>query len=157
MKQKYAVSIDREKSRITIREFAELEKDEYSLLCQEEYSADLLEQASAKGLGALVTGLRTVNMYPSGIFAEKIALAVQELLRDESAEGQDLFFNDIDAIGEAEEVDLEEEDDESEEDGDYDDLLEGDADDGDDDLDEAGGSATGAVDGDEEENEDPLD
>ena len=99
MKQKYLISRDDEKNKLTIKEFAELEKqDEYTLLCEETYGGEAVESAITKGKEALISTLRTTNFYPPTLYAEKIAEAVMSLFSSESDQSIELFFDDKDFL-----------------------------------------------------------
>ncbi len=93
MKQKYLISRNDEKNKLTIKEFAELEKqDEYTLLCEETYSCEAVESAISKGKQALISTLRTTNLYPPALYAEKIAEVIMSLFSSESDQSVELFF-----------------------------------------------------------------
>jgi hypothetical protein len=97
MKQKYLILKNDEKNELTIQEFAELEKqDEYTLLCEETYSAKAIEFAISRGKEALISTLRTVNLYPPGLYAGKIAEAVMTLYNSASDQSIELFIDDRD-------------------------------------------------------------
>ena len=99
MKQKYLILKNDEKNELTIQEFAELEKKhEYTLLCEETYSAKAIESAISKGEQALISALRTVNLYPPGLSVEKIAEAVMTLYNSASDQSIELFIDDRDFI-----------------------------------------------------------
>jgi hypothetical protein len=97
MKQKYVIVRDNAKE-LKIREYAELDKDLLSLLCEETYLWEAVEAALAKGTEALVYKLRTPNLYPSYIYAVKIAEAVTAMAGSESTEPVELIFDDLDYI-----------------------------------------------------------
>jgi hypothetical protein len=95
MKQKYLILKNDEKNELTIQEFAELEKqDEYTLLCEETYSAKAIESAISKGKEALISALRTVNLYPPGLSVGKIAEAVVKLYNSKRDQSVELFIDD---------------------------------------------------------------
>ena len=81
MKQKYLILNDRENQQFKIQEFAELNKEMLSLLCEEAYGYQTIKSAISNGKEELISALRTNNMYPPGIYAEKIADAVIKLYR----------------------------------------------------------------------------
>ena len=123
MKQKYQISRDQEKQILTIREYAELDKDILSPLCEENYPMDAIEKAMQDNKEVLIAALRTKNMYPPGVYAERIAAGVAALLRSQD-QSVELFFDDIELLAAEEEAleNLAEE----ESDKDLDDLLEDD-------------------------------
>ena len=94
MKQKYTVARDTDKHQLTIQEFAELDKEQLSLLCQETYAEDDIKAAISKGKTALISALRTHNMYPPGVYAEKIADSVIRLYDSKDCGSADLYFDD---------------------------------------------------------------
>ena len=127
MKQKYTIIKDGANKQLIIREFAELDKEILSLLCEETYEEKEILAAIKKGKDNLISALRTKNLYPPGIYAEKIAAAVKELFAVKEKESEELFFDDLELLARANEPKPEaaEEPDEKE-DGDIDELLEDD-------------------------------
>ena len=98
MKQKYLILNDKENKQIKIQEFAELNKEMLSLLCEEAYDYQTIKSAISAGKDELVTALRTNNMYPPGIYAAQIADAVIELHRSKDRESVELLFDDINLL-----------------------------------------------------------
>jgi len=98
MKQKYLIINDRENKRIKIQEFAELNKEMLSLLCEETYEYKILKSAIASGTETLITALRTNNLYPPEIYAEQIASAVAELYKSKDRDTLELFFDDVNLL-----------------------------------------------------------
>ena len=99
MKQKYLILKNDEKNELTIQEFAELEKQhEYTLLCEETYSAKAIESAISKGKETLISALRTVNLYPPSLSVGKIAEAVVKLYNSTRDQSVELFIDDRDFL-----------------------------------------------------------
>ena len=98
MKQKYLIIKDKEKKQIKIQEYAELNKEMLSLLCEEAYEYKAIKSAISAGSETLIAALRTNNLYPPGIYAEKIASAVAELYKSKDQESMELFFDDINLL-----------------------------------------------------------
>ncbi|MDY6789738.1 MAG: hypothetical protein SWH54_00540 [Thermodesulfobacteriota bacterium] len=98
MKQKYLISKENDQKKLIIKEFAELDKERLSLLCEEEYDYKIIKSAISKGKEALIAELRTNNMYPPGVYAEKIAQAVIDMFDSKDSPPMELFFNDIDLL-----------------------------------------------------------
>ena len=98
MKQKYLISKENDQKKLTIKEFAELNKERLSLLCEEEYDNEIIKSAISKGKEALISELRTNNMYPPGVYAEKIAQAVMDIFASKESQSLELSFNDIDLL-----------------------------------------------------------
>jgi hypothetical protein len=98
MKQKYLLLKNDEKKELLIKEFAESDKESFSLLCEESYDSKEIESAIAKDKKAIIAAIRTNNLFPIGTFAEKIADAVIDLYNSENDNSVELFFNDIDLL-----------------------------------------------------------
>ena len=98
MKQKYLISKENDQKKLIIKEFAELDKERLSLLCEEEYDNKIIKSAISQGKEALISELRTNNMYPPGVYAEKIAQAVIDIFGSEDSQPIELFFNDVDLL-----------------------------------------------------------
>ncbi len=98
MKQKYLISKEDDQKKLIIKEFAELDKEKFSLLCEEEYDNKIIKSAISKGKEALISELRTNNMYPPGVYAEKIAQAVIDIFDSKDNQSIELSFNDVDLL-----------------------------------------------------------
>ena len=98
MKQKYLIINDKENKKFKIQEFAELNKEKLSLLCEEAYDYKTIKSAVSTGKEALISALRTNNLYPPGIYAEKIAYALVQLHKSKGEESVELFFDDINLL-----------------------------------------------------------
>lgn len=110
MKQKYVILKNDEKNELIIREFLEINKEMFSLVCEETYDNNDIESAVAKGGKALVSVLRTNNMYPVGLYADKLAESIISMYGTEYKEPIKLFFDDAESFSKIVEdiVDLEE-------------------------------------------------
>jgi len=98
MKQKYLIINDKKNKQIKIQEFAELNKEMLSLLCEEAYDYKTIRSAISSGTESLISALRTNNLYPPGIYAAKIASAVAELYKSKDQETRELFFDDVNLL-----------------------------------------------------------
>ncbi|MBW1822048.1 MAG: hypothetical protein JRI92_09865 [Deltaproteobacteria bacterium] len=98
MKQKYLISKENDQKKLIIKEFAELDKEKFSLLCEEEYDNKIIKSAISKGKEALISELRTNNMYPPSVYAEKIAQAVIDIFGSKENQSIELSFNDVDLL-----------------------------------------------------------
>ena len=98
MKQKYTIVRDDKNKQLIIREFAELDKEILSLLCEETYDEKRIRAAIRSGKEELIAALRTNNLYPPGIYADKIADAVKNLYAAKAKESEDLFFDDLELL-----------------------------------------------------------
>lgn len=130
MKQKYVVLLDSEGGKLSIQEYAELDKEMLSLLCEETYPVETIKKALEKDRGALIQALRTHNMYPPGTYTERIADAIIEMLRPGANTSAELFFEEKELFESIEEEEIPESDDEDEDSSmDVDDLLDEDIED----------------------------
>ncbi len=103
MKQKYGIYKDTKNEKLIIKEYAELDKEILSLLCEESYPDDTIVSAIQVGENALVRALRTRNMYPPSTFANKIASAVISLYENGVEQSMEITFDDKELL-EKEEV-----------------------------------------------------
>ena len=94
MKQKYAIIRDDDQLKLIVREYAELDKEMMSLLCEETYDQDAIVTALKNGRQAVIDAIRTNNMYPPTIFAEPIAKAIEGLFEEGGNSSAELFFDD---------------------------------------------------------------
>jgi len=106
MRQKFLIHTDKEKNELTIKEFANLdkefkgrefiniEKEAFSLLCKETYDGKKMMSAIKKGKDILVSELRTEKMFPIGLYADKIAESVMELYESKNMDSFELLFDD---------------------------------------------------------------
>ena len=99
MKQKFTISKNSSAKTLIIKEYAELEKESQSLLCEESYSLAKIEEAAIAGRNALIRALRTNNLYPPAIYIDQIAQSVETIVQSKDQHTADLFFNDIDLMG----------------------------------------------------------
>ena len=98
MKQKYVISKNDEKTGIIKKEFAELEKKKFSLLCEETYDDEDVKTAVAKGKDTVIQTLRTQNLFPIGLYSEQIAESVIKMYETGDDQPVELVFNDIDLM-----------------------------------------------------------
>jgi hypothetical protein len=104
MKQKYVIEKADGGEGIVVKEYAELDKEMLSLLCQERYAKADLQAAQAKGKTALIEAIRTYNMYPPIFYADQIADAVIGLMSSDTDPATELFFDDRELFVQEEEV-----------------------------------------------------
>jgi hypothetical protein len=114
MRQKYLILKDPENDRLILREFAEVDKEMFSLLCEETYPREAIQAAIAEGPDALARAIRTHNMYPPGYYTQQICESIITLLQSDDQPSAELQFDDKAILRKAaeEEALLEEEDDE---------------------------------------------
>ncbi|MBW2679082.1 MAG: hypothetical protein JRD49_16175 [Deltaproteobacteria bacterium] len=128
MKQKYSIHKDTEKQQLVIKEYGELNKEILSLLCEEAYPEDVIKAAIDKGKEALISTLRTRNMYPPGVFANSIADLVVTLYGSEGEQSTEILLDDKAFFEKKGSAPPPEEDTVESEDGDIDAVLEDDID-----------------------------
>jgi hypothetical protein len=86
MKQRFSISRDIGGEKIVIREYAELDKSIYSLLCAESYPAAEIEAALAKGADRVIALLRTDSFFPTSYFAKKLIGSLGDYFQSGSSE-----------------------------------------------------------------------
>lgn len=103
MKQKYLISINPETQELSIREFAEIEKGEFSFVCEEIHDAEVFRKAMPGGAESLVPVVRRPNMYPRQDFGERIAQGIIDLLSGDLGEtSREVLIDDVDAFAPSE-------------------------------------------------------
>jgi hypothetical protein len=99
MKQKYTILKDKATGNLMIQEYAELDKDLFSLVCEETYDNKEVASAAAAGKLKLIAKLRTPNLYPIAEYADKIADAVLGVFQSKVSDAPvELVFDDIKTI-----------------------------------------------------------
>jgi len=128
MKQKFVVLLDNENDQLSIQEYAELDKEMLSLLCEETYDAMAIKAAMAKDSGGLIQALRTNNMYPPGVYMNRIAQAIVELFQPGANTSAELFFEEREMFENSEQDAMDDSDADEEDDSgmDVDELLDDD-------------------------------
>jgi len=94
MKQKFVISKSDDKKEFKIEEFAELEKEIMSLMCEENYSIKEVKAAISEGKEALVSLLRTKNIFPPSLWISAIADTVIELHGNKQEQSIEILFDD---------------------------------------------------------------
>lgn len=110
VREKYVILRDNAKNNLRIREYAIIGKnpkkespsmageDGFAFLCEEFYKAEVILDSISKGINALITALRTDNVFPVKNNAVKIAESVMALY-DSSEDGSvELYFDDLDLL-----------------------------------------------------------
>ena len=93
MKQKYLILKDNENKKLKITGVCRTEQGGVSLLCEETYDYQNHKICHfSRGPMTLISALRTNNLYPPGIYAEKIAAAVVELIKSKDQESAGACF-----------------------------------------------------------------
>ena len=98
MKQKYLILNNDDQKELIIREFADFDDKEVLLfLAEEKYDVKDIKSAIKKGKKALISVLRTKNLYPPGLYADKRAESAISMT-GEKKQSIELLFDDIDLI-----------------------------------------------------------
>ena len=129
MKQKYSIHKDTDNKKLIIKEYAELDKEMLSLLCEESYEDVRVTSAIQNGPEALIRVLRTRNMYPPSAFVSRIAAAVVSLYDAGEEQSMEIVFDDKELFEKEEEIVVEPETDVDADAENIDDLLEDETDD----------------------------
>lgn len=127
MKQKYVIEMDQENNSLVLKEFAELDKDILSFLCQQAYDMGTIEGAVSGGIPSMIAALRTDNMYPPAVYASEIAERVMTMLSSGDQTSQEILFDANYFLAKESEETIAGDDGEDEEEG-IEDLLKGDVD-----------------------------
>lgn len=110
MRQKYTISRDRTKRKLKIKEYAIIDKDlkkaaspmlnngSFTLLGEESYESEIVVNSIAKGMTALLSTLRTHNIFPIEPNATKIAESVMALYNSSEDGSAELLFDDLDLL-----------------------------------------------------------
>lgn len=98
MKQRFSISRNTGGEKIVIKEYAELDKGVYSLLCEELYAVEAVETALAKGPDHVITLLRTESFFPISFFAEKLIATLDDYIQQGSTEVVKIEADDTECI-----------------------------------------------------------
>lgn len=98
MRQKYVLTKSGGKETLTISEYTELEKEIFSLICEESHSGATIRAAISAGMEALIQTFRTHNMYPRVVYAQKMAESIVHLYESDQDDRIELMFDDKEAF-----------------------------------------------------------
>jgi len=98
MKQKYMILKSNDNKHLIIKEFAEIEKDMFSLLCEETYEIKTIQSAIKSGMSKLISTIRTQTFYPSATWAKQIAEGIVNCFNSKSSETVEIFVDDAEAL-----------------------------------------------------------
>ena len=106
MKQKYHIRKDVKARTLLIQEFAvlaadsgkqkyaEIQDDDYSLLCEQSYNAKDVKSASTTGKDDLILLLRNEHFFPIETYMDKIADVVMDMYAAKGEQHEELMFDD---------------------------------------------------------------
>lgn len=98
MKQKYMIVRQPAEQQMIIQEYAELDKEVMSLLCEERYPEAGILKALQSGRQTLAHSIKTRNLYPPDIYALRIAEAVETLYSSNDNQSIEVFFDDLELL-----------------------------------------------------------
>lgn len=98
MKYKYVFSKDHDASQFIIREYAELSKEIFSIVCESSYDLKQIEDAMADGYDAVMAKMRTQNFFPPGNFLDRIVKDVAELIASGEQNMVEVFCDDAEFL-----------------------------------------------------------
>jgi len=98
MKHKYVFSKDNGTGELSIKEYAELNKDVFTPICETVYDVKQFEAALAQGHAALMAEMRTQNFYPPTSFSEKIVFGISDMISTGGQEMVEIFCDDADFL-----------------------------------------------------------
>jgi hypothetical protein len=98
VKQKYLISDKDGGKNLTITEYAEIDKDIFSILCEEMFETEELEEAAREGLNNLVTAFRTRNLFPPISTSIKIAEGLMEFLESSEKETVEVLIDETESL-----------------------------------------------------------
>lgn len=106
MLQRYDISMDFDANRLSIKEFAVLERitrkrenfeigdKKFSLINKSIYDGDLIRAAMVEGKGALISALRSDSFFPIRSSVDIIVERVIELFEDNSSSSSEVIVDD---------------------------------------------------------------
>ena len=98
MKQKYIISKSEDGKQLTIKEFAEIDKDIFSPLCEVHYSMKAVRSAIASGPDQFADIIRNRNFFPPITTAQQIFAEMDALSGLDKNESIEIFTNDVDIL-----------------------------------------------------------
>jgi hypothetical protein len=73
-----------------------LQKGKFSFLCEETYESEVIVSSISEEIEALITILRTDNIFPIELYETKTAESVMALFKSSEGGMAELFFDDVD-------------------------------------------------------------
>ena len=110
MIQKYVIYRDDKNDRLVIEEYAVLERimrnienydirsEKFSFVNREKYSSQKIKAAITKNKHAIISFIRTDNLYPIGHYAGALADSISKLYESENGHTAELIFDDQDLL-----------------------------------------------------------
>ena len=98
MKQKFSISRSTGGEKIIIKEYAELDKGVFSLLCEEAYEGEAVQAALKKGPACVMALLRTESFFPTSYFAEKLITSLEDYIQQGGSDSVKIDADDFECI-----------------------------------------------------------
>ena len=98
MRHKYVITINTEKDELALKEYSELDKDIFTIVCEEIYPVSVIRTGAQQGIERLINLMRTRNFYPCGLFTAKIAESVIKLIESSDETVAEVFCDDVDYL-----------------------------------------------------------
>ncbi len=101
MKHKYV--IQKHDNDISVKEYAEIDKDVFLFACEEKYDINFVQSVSSLEKKTVLSILRTANFFPPGQFVERIAHAITTLLTLQDQDSLEILCDDETLLSNAKE------------------------------------------------------
>ena len=98
MKQRFSIARNAGGEKIVIKEYAELDKGAFSLLCEESYELETIKSAFDKGPSQVLALLRTESFFPTSYFAEKLIVNLTDYIKQGGSEPVKIDVDDSECI-----------------------------------------------------------
>lgn len=98
MKQKYLISDKDGGKSLVLTEYAEIDKDLFSILCEEVYDAREMQDAAKEGVNNLISAFRTRNLFPPISTSTKIAEGLVEFLESGGKETVEVVIDETESL-----------------------------------------------------------
>jgi hypothetical protein len=94
MKHKYVFNKDNDSGQLSIKEYAELSKEIFSVVCESNCDIKQIEEAMTGGDEAVVAKIRTQSFFPPGNFMERIVHSVTEMIASGEQSVAEIYCDD---------------------------------------------------------------
>jgi hypothetical protein len=100
MKQKYIISKSEDGKQLIIKEFAEIDKDLFSQLCEAQYKMKDVKSAISEGPDQFTDIIRSRNLFPPLTTVQQFFAEMDNLNSIDSSETIEVFTDDVDILAE---------------------------------------------------------
>ncbi|MBT4364226.1 MAG: hypothetical protein HOD17_07045 [Desulfobacteraceae bacterium] len=98
MRQKYIIFKDDKKKILTLKEYAELDKGLFTLMCEENYEAKNIMEKISEGRKELISALRTNNIFPPQPNMVKIINSVISLYNTKDKDSEEVILDTLEDL-----------------------------------------------------------